>query len=135
MGTLFENQALLTFFLNWRGKQNQVFYIFAYGHLAYGWSFWQSTSHKRGALFLVTKRAIGGSYGVGYNFILKYRLKPPIWYPIFEIWTSGSIFFLLIWITGPVFPYKIVILAINFFYLAKKRFLIEIVIWGCHHWI
>ena len=49
-------------------------------------------SHKI-TFFLVTLRVIGDSYSVGYIFILKYRLQPPIWCPVFEIWTTGSIFF------------------------------------------
>ena len=38
---------------------------------------------------LLTLHAIGDSYSVGYIFVLKYRSQPPIWCPVFEIWTFG----------------------------------------------
>ena len=62
---------------------------------------------------LVTLRAIGDSYRVGYIFILKYRINPPIWRPVFEIWISGSIF--LFEKLLPFSPPEIAIFFLDFF--------------------
>ena len=51
-----------------------------------------------------------------------------------QLWTSGSSF-LFIWKNSFIFPSKIAIFGYYFFLLAKKRFLIEIEIWGCHHYL
>ena len=45
---------------------------------------------------MVTQHATGCSYGVGPKFFLKQTIKAFQWYPVFEIWTSRSIFFFII---------------------------------------